>query len=82
MIGVKDAVLYSMKNKANLEDSSQAGCYYCYKIFDPQQITEYTDEGKTAICPFCKVDAVLPNLNLMEFSEEFLKKTHKHWFGD
>jgi hypothetical protein len=36
-----------------------AGCFYCLKRYPVSQITEYTDGGRTAICPHCSIDSVV-----------------------
>lgn len=41
--------------------SESCGCFSCQKEFAPQQITEWTDSGMTALCPHCHMDAVVPS---------------------
>jgi hypothetical protein len=67
---------HSFKNRALLEKSKAAACYYCYTQFDPKDI-EYTDDD-TGICPACGIDTVLPDLLPIENSM-FLK--HMHFYG-
>lgn len=47
------------KNREKLEVLNRCGCYFCKKTFKYDEIKEWTDEDKTAICPFCSVDAVV-----------------------
>jgi hypothetical protein len=49
--------------------STSCGCFNCLSIFPPSEITEWINEtpdcprgeGKTAICPKCDIDSVLPD---------------------
>jgi len=49
--------------------SELCGCFNCLSIFSPLNITEWIEEspscprgaGKTAMCPKCNIDSVLPD---------------------
>jgi NAD-dependent SIR2 family protein deacetylase len=43
--------------------SDHCACYACGSTFSPQQITAWTDKDMTALCPHCKMDAVIPSYN-------------------
>jgi len=47
------------KNKKEISKSKKCGCFFCLSTFDPKEITEWTDEGQTAVCPKCGVDSIL-----------------------
>jgi len=49
-------------NAIALACSAEARCFHCFHCFDPRTLTadDFTDDGKTAICTGCLVDAVLP----------------------
>ena len=64
-------------NKNELEKTDICGCFYCKNIFYAVDITEWTDEGQTALCPYCGVDSVIPNP-----TEENLKELHKYYFEE
>ena len=78
---VDQAHRYCTANESLLSESSVCGCFYCLKVFDPCEIETWINdrEGKTAICPYCSIDSVLPG-NRVDLSEEFLKQMHKRWF--
>ncbi len=51
-----DAVLfnaqrYSIHNMGKLIEDKKCGCFYCGSIFDPMEISEWTD-ADTALCPY------------------------------
>jgi hypothetical protein len=67
----------SLHRKA-MERSERVGCFYCLRLFQPSDITEWIDNGETALCPYCGIDAVLPDSAAI--SPEFLKAMHDYWF--
>ncbi|MDR2581783.1 MAG: cytoplasmic protein [Fibromonadaceae bacterium] len=52
---------HSIHNESSLKKDDLCGCFYCLKIFNPSEITEWTDEEseKTAMCPYCEIDSVI-----------------------
>jgi hypothetical protein len=68
--------------------SKKCGCFYCMAIFDPSEIEEWVEEssdgprgtGKTALCPYCGIDAVLPESSLYSLTPELLKAMHEKYF--
>lgn len=76
---------YCTANEADIMESKQCGCFYCGKLFDPKETAvEYwiNDRGgRTACCPFCGIDSVLPG-NRVGLSNGFLVKMNEYWFGD
>lgn len=56
-------IILHQKSRYNIEDIkrvSRCACFYCKRVFNESDIKEYTDGGKTAICPYCGVDSVIP----------------------
>ena len=72
----------AMRNRKNLAMTNIAGCYYCQAIFDPKEIKEHTDQGETALCPYCSVDAVVPEVGEIKITKEYLKSAYDVYFGD
>ena len=70
--------------------SDRAGCFYCGAMFSPEEITDWIDDkqvdtgnlddGMTALCPRCGIDAVLPSAAPIALSEGILTAMHRHWF--
>ncbi|MGR3741408.1 hypothetical protein [Companilactobacillus sp. DQM5] len=67
-------------NKQYLDKVALCGCCYCLDIFETSRINEWTDDGETAICPYCDIDAVIPEKNGYDISPQFLKELRKKWF--
>ncbi len=73
--------------KAILE-SKVCGCFYCLSIFPPNKITEWIEEdkdcprgvGKTAVCPNCDIDSVLPDDIGHKITLDLLEKMQEEFF--
>ena len=78
------AVVYAHRlctsHRAALAQRDACGCFYCQRIYDPAEITEWVDDGKTALCPHCGIDAVVYETEYCTLTEEFLGEMHDHWF--
>lgn len=69
----------SSNHKELLAEVKKAGCFYCLKEFNTSKITEWIDEGKTAVCPHCRIDSVLPITE--EVNSDILKEMNEVWFS-
>jgi hypothetical protein len=52
----------SMRNRRRMLPGTMCGCFHCLATFRAEAIHGWLDAGKTALCPNCGVDAVLPNV--------------------
>lgn len=76
-----EAHKFSIDNKEQLLKDKKCGCFYCLKIFDPKEITDWcTDNVGTAICPYCCIDSLIGEYSGYPITKEFLKKMNKYWF--
>lgn len=74
---------YSSNHYEALRNDKKCGCFYCCKIFAPSEISSWLSEpngGKTAICPYCGIDAVIGESSGYPITEEFLEKMRRYWF--
>ena len=72
---------YSSNHKLELIKDDICGCFYCLKIFNPNEISEWVeDKNGTAICPYCGIDSVIGKYSGFPIEEKFLKEMEKHWF--
>ena len=69
----------SMNNRGALLDSKECGCFFCLKIFNPAQITSWLND-ETALCPYCNVDAVIPESCDYELDDSLLLAMKEYWF--
>jgi len=69
-------------------NSKVCGCFYCISMFPSSEIKEWIEEprdcprgsGKTAVCPKCDIDAVLPDTLEVELTEKLLREMQKEYF--
>jgi hypothetical protein len=75
----KDFVKFSFNNKQAVQESETCGCWNCFSTFSSHDITSWTDYGKTALCPNCELDFVIPQSTGLPINEEALKEVNKYW---
>lgn len=72
---------YCINHKTELKKDKICGCFYCFKIFNPNEIEEWIDDSKgTALCPYCGIDSVIGESSGFPITEDFLKEMHDRWF--
>ena len=72
----------AIENRQELEKTDKCGCFYCKQIFYAGDVTEWTDDGNTAICPHCGVDSVICNKKDYVVTPEDLELLNKYYFKD
>jgi hypothetical protein len=73
---------HCFKNRKEVEQSASCGCFHCKKTFASSEIEDWTDEGETALCPKCGLDAVLGDKGVSRAADEdFLRQMRRQWFG-
>jgi hypothetical protein len=73
---------FSNNHMEMLKRDSVCGCFYCRKIFNPNEITEWIPEKSgTALCPYCGIDSVIGESSGFPIAEQFLNKMNQYWFG-
>lgn len=64
----------SWQARDHIEGVGEASCYYCMRRFKASEIKEWVDQGLTALCPRCGIDAVVAGkvdkATLMRWHEE------------
>ncbi|EHQ91688.1 hypothetical protein [Desulfosporosinus youngiae] len=76
-----DAHEFSSNHKEQLSKDKICGCFYCLKIYNPNEIEEWIkDINGTAICPYCGIDSVIGESSGYSITVEFLSKMKKYWF--
>lgn len=77
---------YSSNHRKDVLNSQICGCFYCLKIFKPNEISDWIDEnekgtGQTALCPKCGIDSVIASNSGFPITSDFLEKMRTHWFA-
>lgn len=71
-----------MGNEERLKQSKVCGCYYCAKVFDVSEITEWVDDSpRTAICPYCGIDSVIDSEVVTPLTPETMAYISEFMFG-
>lgn len=76
-------------NEFDILESEVIGCFHCLCLFrskdvldDIQWCDDHSQKGKTAICPKCHIDSILP-VSSDEFeASRILKLMNERWFID
>jgi len=79
-MSVSQIAHFAFHNKQLQKSSKIAGCYHCTSIFEANEVVEYTDGNKTALCPKCKIDAVLFDCSGYAITQDSLESAKKYWF--
>lgn len=77
---IPEAHEHSIYNRVALTESKDAACYYCRTIFSATEVSEFTDDGETALCPHCGVDSVLPEKAGYPLNYMTIRALHQYWF--
>ncbi|QWG87394.1 cytoplasmic protein [Bacillus mycoides] len=76
----EEAHRFCSRNRNSLEKDIICGCFYCLKIFNPEEITEWWDDDDTAVYPYCGIDSIIGENSGFKITEMFLNEMHKRWF--
>ncbi|ARP44442.1 MULTISPECIES: cytoplasmic protein [Geobacillus] len=77
---VRAAHRFSAHNRKYLQNDALCGCFHCLAIFSPGEITEWVDQGDTALCPYCGIDSVIGEGSGFPIARSFLKRMRQEWF--
>jgi hypothetical protein len=63
-----------------------AGCFYCCKVFSPDEINDWHGEDcneyePLALCPYCGIDSVIGSASGYPIEHSFLMKMREFWFS-
>lgn len=75
-----DAHKHTMDNRHEIERSMECACFDCGEIYNASEVTEWTDNGNTALCPHCGIDCVLGDASGIALTSEFLNAMYRRWF--
>lgn len=75
-MNVQQAGQASKYNRTHLTGGRPCSCYFCLAAFDGGEVEAWGDEGQTALCPRCGMDAVVPETHALET----LIAARDYWF--
>jgi hypothetical protein len=71
---------HSRLNRQFMTPGAACRCFYCQSAFPAEQIGQWIDEGKTALCPHCGIDSVLSS-SADALSDSLIGQLHAAYFG-
>jgi hypothetical protein len=73
----------SFMNERLVKQSKMCGCFSCKRIYPATEVKGWCPDGvdATAICPYCAVDAVIPDASGWPVTSDFLAAMRRRWFG-
>ncbi len=71
---------YSSHNSDLVIRSDKCYCFYCRSAFGSHEVDRYIDNGNTALCPKCNIDAVIPDGIDEEIDDKIISEMHDYWF--
>lgn len=77
---VREAHRFSIRHRAQIESSANCGCFYCLTIVPPTEVTDWADDGQTALYPRCGIDSVLGSGSGIPITPDFLALMKAWWF--
>lgn len=87
MLDYIEAHKFSRNHMVQLNQDSICGCFYCGRVFNPAEITQWlidenacNSEG-TALCPYCGIDSIIGGNSGFPITKEFLGKMKQYWFA-
>jgi hypothetical protein len=68
-------------HKQELLVSASCGCFYCQRVFASSEVEDWCDDGNTALCPYCGIDALIGDVSSFPITDpSFLRAMHQYWF--
>jgi len=71
---------YSSHNKKLIASAEKCYCFYCKSSMKSDEIKTYIDNGETALCPKCDIDAIIPDSIGETVDEEIISQMNEYWF--
>ena len=74
---------HSSRHRDEVARSTIVGCFYWLENYPPVDITEWTDNGNTALCPHCSVNSVIGDASGLPLADlAFLRAMADRWFSE
>lgn len=71
---------YCKNNKELIIKANKCYCFHCKKIMESNEVVSFIDNKDTALCPYCGVDAIIPDSIDEKIDEELIEDMNKYWF--
>ena len=71
---------HTLRNRKEIEASDNCACISCMGAFPASEVEAYIDDGETALCPLCGIDAVIGDCTGISMDPTTLNKLNKEFF--
>jgi len=71
---------YCKNNEELIEKSGYCYCFHCQKKISSFEITRFLGEENTALCPYCGIDAIIPENIDDDINSEIIDDMNNYWF--
>lgn len=75
---------YCRFNRDLIEKSNKCYCFYCKSTLDAKDLlkptVQYINGGKSAICPKCGIDSILPDAIDEKITKEIIDDMYERFF--
>ena len=71
---------YSSHNKDLVAVSGKCYCFHCKAVVSSYLITDYADNGQTALCPKCGIASILPDAIEEVTNKNIIAEMNEYWF--
>lgn len=68
-------------NREAIKAAEICGCASCLRVFPARLVDAWTDDGETALCPYCGLDALVPVAPGEALNVKVLFAIHREAFG-
>ncbi len=75
---------HTANNEMDILKSKKCSCLFCRQTYDARKVNDWSndDNGVTALCPECGMDAVVGDASGFSFDHEDLKAINLAYFGE
>lgn len=71
---------YSSHNRNMVDEADRCYCFFCKGCVESSEIVDYTDGGKTAVCPLCGKDTLIPDSIGEPINDTIVREMNEYWF--
>ena len=77
---MKEIHSHTLRNRKEIEASDKCVFISCCEIFNASAVEDFIDEGETALCPICGIDAVIGDCTGISMDTETVNELNKEFF--
>lgn len=81
---LQKAKSHSINNEIEIVQSESCGCFFCRNVFSARDVQDWIDDenGVSALCPECGMDACIGDASGFEIDKAFMKEMNLAFYGE